>query len=147
VPVTVRVNAGRLQRLLAVLPARAHTVVDTTSEDVRTRANQTAPRDTGSLAESLYVSNGEDSDYAQRAGAARARNSDAVIVQEVRPEFVLSLFANSADAYLVVVGSAVAHALPQEFGTAHMGPQAFMIPAVEGIRGDFIDAMSNIANI
>lgn len=144
---TITVRNDRLVALIRDLPLRNKAVVAGTSQTIRDRASQMAPRDTGSLAESLYVNTSDgDSDYSQRAGSAMARNAQAVIVQEVRPEFVISLSGSTEGALMAVVGAAVSHAAPNEFGTVHMGAHPFLIPSVEGTREDFISDMSGIAN-
>lgn len=143
---TVRVNDDRLVSLIRAMPNRTRASVDTTLGNIRDRARQQAPRDTGSLIASLYVSNGEDSDYAQCAGTARGLNPQAVIEPEVRPEFVLSLFGSGVGGFAGVVGSAVAHAPFNEYGTVHMGARPFLIPAVEAERDDFEASMSHVAD-
>jgi hypothetical protein len=146
--VTVTLQADRLAQLLRQIPQRAKTAVDETADEIRDTSSQLAPRDTGSLSSSMYVSNGDESDYAQRSGQARSQNPDAIIVQEVRPEFVLSLGGGSNDnAYLAVVGAAVAHGIYQELGTRFIGSRAFMIPATEGASTAFVAAMSKIADL
>lgn len=143
---TVRLNDDPLQRLIRDMPTRTRKAVDENAVAIRDLAQATAPRDTGSLAVSLYVSNGEDSDYGTAAAAAAARNPDAVIVPEARPEFVLSLFGSGSPGFAAVVGSAVEHGLFVEYGTVHMAPRPFLTQAVEAIREQFIGDMSNVAD-
>ncbi len=142
----VRADTDRLTRLIRLIPERTRTAVDDVAHAIRDDARSRAPRDTGSLIASLYVGNGEESDYAQCAAAARSLNHDAVIEQEVRPEFVLSLFGSGNSGFGAVIGSAVQHAIFQEFGTVHMGPQSFLNPAVEAHREEFINAMKQVPN-
>lgn len=145
--ITVTMRKDRLEQLTDKLPVRARTVVDNTSSDIRNSASQLARRETGSLAASVYISNGEESDYSQRAGEARSRNPEATIVPEVRPEFVMSLFGGSKNAYVSVVGTAVAHGLFNELGTRFMSSAAFMIPSVEGASSGFVAEMSKVADL
>lgn len=143
---TVRLNNDRLINLIRAMPNRTRASVDQTTSTIRDRARQMAPRDTGSLIASLYVSNGEDSDYAQCAATARSLNPAAVIEQEVRPEFVLSLFG-ATGGFAGVVGSAVAHAVFNEHGTVHMSARPFLIPAVEAESSAFQASMSHVADV
>lgn len=144
--VTVIIRRNVIPQVITQIAANRTAAVDQTATAIRDRSEQTSPRDTGALASSWYTNNGQQSDYAQRAGTAHAHNSLAVIVNEVSPEFVLSLFGENTG-YLTVVGSAVAHAVYQEFGTRFSGPQPTLIPATEGEREGFIAAMSHIADV
>lgn len=143
---TVRLNNDRLVSLIRAMPNRTRASVDESLNNIRDRARAQAPRDTGSLIASLYVSNGETSDYAQSAGTARSLNPQAVIEPEVRPEFVLSLFGQ-VGGFAGVVGSAVSHAPPNEYGTVHMDARPFLIPAVEAEQDDFETAMRHVADV
>lgn len=143
---TARLNTFRLVALMRRLPVRSRQAVDDTSNSIRDMARQLAPRDTGSLAASLYVSNGETSDYSQCAAAARGLNHNAVIEQEVRPEFVLSLFGSTSNAFVALVASAVGHAVFQEHGTRFQSAQPFLTPAIEAHRDPFVQAMSHVAD-
>jgi HK97 gp10 family phage protein len=145
--VTIRVNKDRLDRLIAQLPVNATSAVDDIARDIQERASQIAPRDTGALSASIYVNNGTDSDYVTHAGTAASLNPDAVIVDEVNPDFVLSLFGGGDNAYTSVVGVAVNYGIFQEFGTRFMPPQPYLIPSVEPARDAFIERMSHVADI
>jgi HK97 gp10 family phage protein len=142
----VRLNNDRLVSLIRSMPSRTRVSVDESLASIRDRARQQAPRDTGSLIASLYVSNGETSDYSQCAGTARSLNRNAVIEPEVRPEFVLSLFGR-VGGFAGVVGSAVSHAPFNEYGTVHMSARPFLIPAVESESSAFQDRMSHVADV
>ncbi len=136
--------------LPGIMNARMKRNVDQTAENIRTRAYQMAPRATGSLAESLYVSKGDDdvSDYSQHAARAQSVNPKAVIVPEVRPSLVISLSgAGGAASYIAVIGAAVSHGIFQELGTRYMAPQPFMFPAVEPERSEFVSIMGGIVDI
>jgi hypothetical protein len=145
-PATITIRSNRIPELVGLLNTRNHAIVTDTAVEVQQRASQFAPRDTGALSESIYVSSADGSDYAQRAGAAASRNPNAVIVPEVIPEFVISLFA-SGEGFMAVVGAAVNYAIFQELGTRFMGPQSFMIPAAEVTASLFEDNMSHIADL
>lgn len=144
--ITLVLRRNDLPAVLAHLVTRSTAAVDDTTTAIRDRCEQTSPRDTGALASSWYTNNGQQSDYTQRAGTAHAQNGLATIVSEVSPEFVLSLFGDNTG-YLSVVASAVAHAVYQEFGTRHMSAQPTLIPATEGERENFIQAMSHVADV
>jgi HK97 gp10 family phage protein len=137
---SVTIKSNRIASVQNLLLGGSRSVVDKAAGDIRDRAATSAPVDTGALRSSMYVSNGTTSDYSMAAGTARALNRDASILNEVRPEFVLSLFSGGLG-YTDVVGSAVEYAVFNEFGTRYMSPSPFMIPAVEGNREPFIAAM------
>lgn len=120
--------------------------VDDTAHDIQTTASQRAPRDTGSLAASIYVNNGEESDYVERTADAQARNKEVVILEEVDPEFAISLSGGTDASYVSVVGVAAGHGIFQEFGTRFQPPQPFMFGAIEVARDEFTTRMSHVAD-
>lgn len=142
--VTIRKNL--LPDMVKQLDLRSRRNVEQTASDVRDRASQTAPRDTGSLADGMYVSSPAGSDYTSRAGTARAENPEAVITQEVTPDSVISLFGGSGG-YSAVVAPSVAHGIFNELGTRFMSPKPFLLPATEANSEPFIAAMSTIADV
>lgn len=144
---TVTLRSYRIPEVVAKLGVNMRSAIDESAANLRETAVQMAPRDTGALRESIYINNGDQSDYSQRAGSARSLNDAAVIVPEVRPEFVLSLGGNPPDsAYVSVIGSAVNYAIFQELGTRFMRAQPFMIPATEGEAQNLERLMSRIAD-
>lgn len=143
--ISVRVSS-RVPAVIAQITAQAAAVVDAVSADIQTRAEAMAPRDTGSLAASIYRSNGTESDYNLRASRAQALNKDVVIVPEVDPEFVISTSGDNSSTFSTVVGPAAQHGLFQEFGTRNMRAQPFLMPAALGFSEDLITEMSKIAN-
>lgn len=144
--VTVTLRSNRIPALLAQIQDKSKAAVETTAVNIRDMASQIAPRDTGSLAESLYVSSPAGSDYSQRAAVAVSRNPQATILSEVQPQFVLSLFGPTGpNAYIAVVGAAAGHGYFQEFGTRYMGAQPFLYPAVLGSQNQFVSDMKDIA--
>lgn len=123
--------------------------IDDSAANIQQFASEIAPMDTGSLRASIYVTNGTDSDYNERVGAAESLNDDVVILEEIDPEFVISPSSSSAtgkDSYLVVVGVAAEHGAPQEFGTRFISPQPFLTPATLGEESNFTQAMTKIAS-
>jgi len=144
--ITVRVDTANIGKLIAQLSAKSQEAVNETAATIQSRASQMAPKDTTSLAESIYVNNGEQSDYAARTGRARNVNRDVIILEEIRPEFSITLFGSSDQGYSAVVGVAAAHGVYQEYGTRFMGPQPFLTPSVEPMRDVFVNTMSHIAD-
>lgn len=141
--VSVRSNIASLVRTKIRDNMRA--AVDASALNIQTRASQTAPRDTGSLAESIYHNNGTDSDYTSRTAQARSLNHDVVILDEIDPEFVISLSTGDDNGYVVVVGAAASHGIFQEYGTRFMRSSPFMTPAALGEQSTFENAMSHVA--
>lgn len=145
--ITVTLRSNRIPAMQVQVQSKMQAAVEKTARNIRDFASQIAPRDTGSLAESLYVSSPAGSDYGQRAGVAASRNPQATIQPEVQPQFVLSLSGPaSQNAYVAVVGVAAGHGIFQEFGTRYMGAQPFLYPAVLGLQGQFVNEMKTIAN-
>jgi HK97 gp10 family phage protein len=135
--VSVRFDTGRLDEYARRLPTVGKEAAQEIAHSIRDVASQIAPKDTTSLSQSIYVSDGEDSDYSERAGAAEAVNDNVVILEEIRPEFAISLSGGPAATYTVVVGVAASHGIFQEYGTATMSPQPYFTPAIEPSRDAF----------
>jgi HK97 gp10 family phage protein len=144
--VTVRANTARLDRAGGVIKAAAEQIVRNSAQNISDRAKQTAPVDTGALRQSIYLNDGDASTYATSVSVARQLNPDAQIVNEVDPEFAISLSHGGSSGYTVVVGAGVNYAIYQEYGTRHMRAQPFMIPSAESERGNFEDAMKHVAD-
>lgn len=138
-------NTTRLVGLYSRLTPKAKQAVIDTSESMRDRASHLAPRRTGSLAASLYVTTPDGSDYSERASAARSLNPLAVIIPEVTPDQVLSL-SSGGKGYIGVVGIAVQHGIFNELGTRYMAPQPFMLPAAEPERDGFLQLMRHVVD-
>ena len=140
-----RIISNRIPQVIARLQDNTRATVLQAAQDFRTTANQLAPRDTGSLASSIYVNDGESSDYGERVGAAQALNREVVILPEIAPEFVISLSGGDASTG-VVVGVAASHGIFQEFGTRYMAAQPFMTPAVLRTEISFTNDMMHVAD-
>jgi HK97 gp10 family phage protein len=136
-PVAVTLRIGALNQLPRIIKEQTRKAVDETAAEIQTRARQIAPRDTGSLSESIYVTNGTDSDYTTRTSAARGVNRRVTILEEIRPDFVISPSGGDAE-YSAVIGVAAEHGEPVEFGTRYMDPQPYMTPSVEPQRDEFV---------
>ncbi len=144
--VSTVVNDEALIGLIASIPAKSHQNVEDAAHAIQQLAAQLAPQQTGALRSSVYVSSPAGSDYSEHSGEAESRNPLAFILDEIKPEFVLSLFGGNSDStYTAVVGVAVNYGLFIEFGTRYMGAQPFMTPAAEVARTQFVNTMSNVA--
>jgi len=141
------VRRNNVPQLIKFIQEQTRTAVDETAFDIQTDAAQMAPRDTGSLAASIYINNGDESDYTQRVAVAESLNRDVVILERIDPEFVISLSGGPDASYGSVVGVAAAHGIFQELGTRFQPPQPFMIGAAEVARDDFEARMSRVASI
>lgn len=145
VNIDIVVTSNTIAAIVKALPKNMAGVVDETAYAIRDLASALAPRDTGALAQSIYVSTPRGSDYNERASAASSLNSEANILAEAASEFILSLTGEDNPTYTDVVGVSVDYGVYQEFGTRHMGAQSFMTPAAENERGRFVSRMSDIA--
>jgi HK97 gp10 family phage protein len=143
---SIVVRSNHIGTLVTHLEQRMHEIVDEAAGQVQTRASQIAPVDTGALRNSIYVNNGDASDYSQRVGTAQSLNPDMVALEEITPEFVISVSTSPGDeSYLSVVGVAADYGLFQELGTSRNRAQPFMLPSALGAQGDFETAMTHIA--
>lgn len=144
--VFVRLRKDRLDGLIANLTRKTREAVDETATNIQFRAKQIAPKDTTSLSESIYINNGEESDYLQRTSTARSVNREVIILEQIDPEFAISLGDTHAQ-YTQVIGVAAGHGMFIEFGTRFMPPQPYMTPAVEPERDQFVERMKHIADV
>jgi len=132
---------------MAELQQNVREVVDTTANDIQDRASAIAPRRTGAMANSIYVNNGENSDYSTRVSIAAALNRDMQALEEIDPEFVIMLNATpGARAYIAVVGVAAHYGAAVELGTVNQRAQPYLLPAAEVARNDFETSMSHVAD-
>lgn len=153
-PFTVTLRRDRLDRLIGSVASRATAQVAENAAYLRDYASSIAPKDTGAFSQSIYVSGpGEESDYAQRANAARSLNPQAVIIDEVHPasfDSGTSRLRNSAGQFSqpeAVVGSAVNYSVFLEDGTRYMAPRPTFRPAIEATRDRFVAAMKTVADV
>lgn len=141
----VTVDDRGLRALIRFLPGEAKVAVAETASEIRMLAAALAAIDTGSMAASIYITNGEESDYSQAAGNAKRLNPAVVIVPEVQPEFALSLSGGN-DIPATVVGVAAGHGIYNEYGTRFMASQPFLTPAAEQERDEFVTRMTQSVN-
>lgn len=139
------VRTNRIPQVIAHIVAATNDAVQDTAVAIQNMASQLAPRDTGALAASIYVSSSTESDYDTRVATASALNRDMIPLEEVAPEFVIPL-AGTNTGNVAVVGAAAHYGIFNEEGTVHMAPRPFMRPATEGASDDFQSRMSQVAN-
>jgi HK97 gp10 family phage protein len=140
------VRYNNIPALVIKMQLASKQAVQNAAHEVQTRAQQLAAVDTGAMRASIYVNDGEDSDYQQAATQARQLNPRAVILDEIDPEFVISPSGGQDPDYTAVVGVAAGHGIFNEYGTVHMRPQPFLIPAALSTQDDFTTGMSRIAD-
>lgn len=133
--VQVRVVASYWETVLETLRGRAEQAAEESAGAIVASARQRAPRDTGSLAASLYTVGPSGSTYAAAAAEARALNPDAEILPEL-PRPAGRLYA---------VGAAAGHAVYQEAGTRFQPAQPFLAPAAAEQAGLFKAKLERIA--
>jgi len=132
ITISATVVSDLLPELLVSLPVRATAIVGETAHVIRDNASAGAPRDTGSLAASVYVVTPTESDYGQRTADAMARDSKAEMLSEVeRPE--------PGNAY---IGVAASHGVFNEEGTVRMAARPFLRPAAEAERQPYQDRIA-----
>lgn len=117
------------------LPDILSTVVRKTAFDIQSDAQSLAPRDTGFLANSIYVKTSKDSTYSQ---VEQPTKKDASLLQEVESP------PDDQTAY-VAVGSN--YGIYVEYGTVHQAPQAYLTPAVEAGQEALAKAASAIESM
>lgn len=144
---TTRLSLAGMLNLGQRITSASQQNTDDAARSLQQLAAQLAPRATGSLAASIYVNNGEQSDYSACVSSAESLNPNVVIEPEIRPEFVLSQFVSSTQSdrsYTAVVGVAAGHGIYNELGTRYMIAQPFLFPASELVRAEFVNSMSTI---
>jgi HK97 gp10 family phage protein len=150
----VTLRRDKLDRLMATIGSSATAQVADNAAYMRDYASQIAPKDTGAFSQSIYVSGpGEDSDYAQRANAARSLNPAATIIEEIKPasfDTAVQRFRGANGQFSTpeaVVGSAVEYSVFLEDGTRYMAPRPTFRPAVEATRERFVAGMKTVADV
>ena len=101
------------------LPDILSKVVRKTALDIQSDAQSLAPRDTGFLANSIYVKTSKDSTYSQ---VEQPTEKDASLLQEVE---------SPPDGQTAYVAVGANYGLYIELGTIHQAPQPYLTPAVE----------------
>ena len=150
ISVKVTVKGDRTGAVIAAILANAKQAVDDTAVDLQTMAFQLAPVDTGALRNSIYINNGDSSDYTTRVAIAGNLRPEMQALDELDPEFVISLQGSTSgpNVYVTVIGVAAHYGLFQEEGTVFQPPQSFMRPAAESMGDELSKKMSDgIANL
>ncbi len=146
--ISVTLNMAKMTQLMGQLAPNAAAAVDGTAHGIQQLASELAPRRTGALSQSIYVSTPPTSDYGQHASAAQSLNPDAVIVSEVTASTAQYITGPPPDtAYIDIVGVAVEYGIYNELGTKYMAPHPFLYPSVEPAKDAFISSMSHIADV
>lgn len=117
------------------LPDILSQVVRRTAFDIQSDAQSLAPRDTGFLANSLYVKTSKDSTYSQ---VEQPTKKDASLIEEVEAP------PDDQTAYVAVGAN---YGLYVELGTIHQAPQPYLTPAVEAGKEALEKAASAIESM
>lgn len=110
---------NHFDEVASALPDILSKVVRKTAFDIQSDAQSLAPRDTGFLANSIYVKTSKDSTYSQ---VEQPTKKDASLIEEVDTP------PDDQTAYVAVGAN---YGLYVELGTIHQAPQPYLTPAVE----------------
>lgn len=119
----------------SALPDILSKVVRKTAFEIQSDAQSLAPRDTGFLANSIYVRTSKDSTYSQ---VEQPTKKDASLLQEVEAP------PDDQTAYVAVGAN---YGLYVELGTIHQAPQPYLTPAVEAGQEALEKAASTIESM
>lgn len=101
------------------LPDILSKVVRKTAFDIQSDAQSLAPRDTGFLANSIYIKTSKDSTYSQ---VEQPTKEDASLLEEVETP------PDDQTAYVAVGAN---YGIYVEYGTVHNPAQPYLTPAIE----------------
>ena len=101
------------------LPDILSKVVRKTAFEIQSDAQSVAPRDTGFLANSIYVKTSKDSTYSQ---VEQPTKKEASLLEEVDSP------PDDQTAYVAVGAN---YGVFLEYGTIHQAPQPYLTPAIE----------------
>lgn len=141
--VHVDIRVDRTAQVAALLTRVIKQTTAFNADALAFAAESLAPVDTGALRASIYVNDGDASTYDTRVGQAERLNPDMEALDEIHPEFVISLQDVTDKAYVVVVGVAAHYGIFQEEGTVFQPPQSFLRPAAESIGSEFQNDMTD----
>ncbi len=122
-----------LDGLVPKLQSRLRAVVRKSAFDAQAIAQQQAPRDTGALANSIYVATAGASEYEQKKEAVKQAAPKAELFDEISTK-ELDFQAAKISAVLAVM---VHYGIYLEFGTARQPAQPFFISAVSLVEPNF----------
>ncbi len=128
-------NFNHFENIADALPDVLSKVVRKVAFDIQSDAQSLAPRDTGFLANSIYVKTSKDSSYSQ---IEQPSKEGASLLQEVEAP------PDDQTAY-VAVGSN--YGIYVEYGTVRMPAQPYLTPAVEAGQEALEAAASEIESM
>lgn len=123
--VTVKIAKNKVPDFMRQYPQAVDDAILETCIGIEQLISALVRVDTGALRHSWYHITPTEDTYLDKVAAARELKPDVEIVE---PPFM------SADEHNAVVGSAVAHALPNEYGTVHMSARPALHPTAERYR-------------
>jgi HK97 gp10 family phage protein len=129
ITVQVTVTANRARSLASLMNKAVEKSNQKVLQRVADRARELAVRDTGAMAESVYVATPEFSDYGQRVATGQALRPEAHFEPEERPTEPLS----------GVVGAPADYSSLVEFGTERTPPRPFLAPAADEIQKTYLE--------
>ena len=112
-------SSNHFDDVASALPDILNKVVRKAAFDIQSDAQSLAPRDTGFLANSIYVRTSKESTYSQ---VEQPSKKDASLLEEVDTP------PDDQTAYVVIGAN---YGLYVELGTIHQAPQPYLTPAVE----------------
>ncbi len=142
---TVKVTVtSQIPALVSSIQSKATDNVASAGKFCQNYAQLVAPKRTGALAASIYVSGpGENTTYPQAETEAVDRNPlIREVVGEIRPQDIDD--KSGPQHPVAVIAPAAPYSIFLEDGTRYMAPQPFMRPASEQTRNTFLGLMVNI---
>lgn len=131
-------NTKALNALVPRLEKHLSRVVRKTAFAAQALAKSGAPRDTGALANSIYVDAPGISEYAAKKEAVQQANPKAEVFDEIQSgelgEVAAAVSQKEISAFLAVM---VHYGVYLEFGTARQPAQPFFLSAVSLVQPDF----------
>lgn len=117
-------------QIAAALDQASQQIPRKTALDIQAGYAANAPRDTGFMANSAYVTTIDSSTY----GNAGTPPKDAYLLPEEKP----------VDKYTAIVAVGANYAIYPELGTVHMAPRPAFYPAIDAARPGFEAATAAI---
>lgn len=150
---TVIVRKNEIPQVQANIVGNTIDAIRESAQFARDYAKAIAPVQTGAFRASLYVNGPNDeSDYAERAAAAKEANPDANIVPELRAANLDPQVDRLRDRLgrfslpEAVISSAVEYSLYLEEGTTRMSPRPTLRPAALVAEQRFKALMAGVAD-
>lgn len=151
---TVTIRRNVISQVQASICDKSEASVRDSAHFMQGYAASIAPVQTGAFRASIYVNGPQnESDYAERAGAAKSANPLANIVPELRAAIVDPKVGQLRDLQTgrftypqAIASSAVEYSLYLEEGTVHMAPRPTLRPAALATEATFKSDMSKVAD-